>query len=143
MNCFNHPSEPAVTQCIDCGKGLCYDCATQYTSPICEECNNKRGKADIMKFVKPIVWSIVLFIVGYNLEIMGPDNAFGGYMFMSVYTGWKFISQFMPNLFILFNLRVLFWYYLIRIAVSMIIGAFTAPFYLVWCIYKLIRTILK
>ncbi len=139
MNCYNHPSQTAVAQCTDCGKGLCRQCASQYTIPICTQCNDKRKNVNVAEYVKPLVICTILYIIGSNLEIMGPDRGFGGYMFMSIYAGWKFINQFIPNVFLIFNLSAIFWYYLIRIFISMFIGAFVTPFYLGWCIYKLIR----
>lgn len=143
MNCFNHPNQPAVAQCADCGKGLCRQCASQYTIPICQSCNDKRKGSDTVGYIKPLVICIILYIIGYNLEIMGPDHAFGGYMLMCAYAGWKFIGQFIPNIFLIFNLSAIFWYYLIRLVISMFIGAFVTPFYLGWCIYKLVRTLTK
>ena len=38
MNCYNHPDLPAVSSCIDCNKGLCIECSSRYTFPICVEC---------------------------------------------------------------------------------------------------------
>lgn len=40
MNCYYHPQEPAVAQCVDCHKGLCQRCASKYEIPICDDCNN-------------------------------------------------------------------------------------------------------
>ena len=31
MNCYNHSDQPAVSTCIDCGKGLCSECSNKYT----------------------------------------------------------------------------------------------------------------
>ena len=42
MNCYNHPDLPAVSSCIDCNKGLCIECSSRYTFPICVECNKNR-----------------------------------------------------------------------------------------------------
>ncbi len=143
MNCFYHPSTPAVASCIDCGKGLCHSCASVYTQPICKECNDKRKGSEIAKCVKPLVICPILYIIGANLEILGPDPYMGGYMFMSIYAGWKFIDQFLPNIFIWFNLQAILYYYVVRIFLSMFIGALTTPFYLIWCLIKLIRSIVK
>lgn len=94
-------------------------------------------------YIKPIVICAILYVVGYNVELFGPDNATGGYMCMSIYAGWKIIDQFLPNLFIWFNIQALFWYYLIRIAVAMFIGAIATPFYLIYCVIRLVMTFLK
>lgn len=62
---------------------------------------------------------------------------------MSIYAGWKIIDQFLPNLFIWFNIQALFWYYLIRIVMSMFIGAFATPLYLFYCVIRLILLLIK
>lgn len=58
-------------------------------------------------------------------------------MCMSIYAGWKILDQFLPNLFIWFNIQAIFWYYLIRIAISMLIGAIATPIYLIYCIVRM------
>lgn len=139
MNCFFHPSEQAVAQCVDCQKGLCHTCASKYVIPICDSCNHHRRHAEMMTYIKPLILCLVLYIIGYQVKMMGSSSSFSGYIFMSIYIGWKFIHQFIPNMFILFSLRAMLWYYLIRIGISLFVGIFTAPVYLGWCIYKLIR----
>ena len=143
MNCFNHPSKTAVASCIDCGKGLCHSCASTYTQPICNNCNATRKKGEIIQYIKPLIICPILFLIGSNLEIMGPDRVLGGYMFMCIYAGWSFASQFLSNVFVWFELRAILLYYLVRIALAMFIGVFVTPFYLGWCVYKLIRVLLK
>jgi hypothetical protein len=46
MNCYEHPVQSAVAQCPDCGKGLCAECASAYSLPICNRCNKKRINAE-------------------------------------------------------------------------------------------------
>lgn len=143
MNCYFHPTEHAVAQCVDCHKALCHRCASKYAVPICENCNRKYKVAECTTYIKPIIICTILYIIGYNIEIFGPDNAMGGYMCMSIYAGWKIIDQFLPNLFIWFNIRAIFWYYLIRIAISMLIGAIATPIYLIYCVIRLIHIVIK
>lgn len=143
MNCFYHPTEYAVAQCIVCNKALCHSCASKHKEPICDSCNRKRKITACVNYIKPIFICLLLFIIGYNIEIFGPDNAMGGYMCMSIYAGWKIIDQFLPNLFIWFNIRAIFWYYLIRIAISMLIGAIATPIYLIYCVIRLIHIVIK
>lgn len=69
----------------------------------------------------------------------GADSAMNGYMTMSVYSGWKIINRFLPNLFVWFSVKAIFWYYLIKVAISMFIGIFTSPIYLIYCIIMIIR----
>ena len=94
-------------------------------------------------YLKPIIICTILYIIGYNVEIFGPDNALGGYMCMSIYAGWKIIDQFLPTLLVWFSFRAIFWYYLIRIAISMLIGAIATPVYLIYCVIRLIHIFIK
>lgn len=141
MNCYNHPARPAVAQCVDCHKGLCTSCARKYTIPICDECNNKRRGANLTHYVKPLICCLILFIIGYNLEIMGPDRFFGAYMLMCAYGGWKAINQFFPMIFVWFSLGAVLWHFLIKLAISMFLGVFITPVYLIYCLYKILRLI--
>ena len=143
MYCFFHPSKPAVAQCVDCHKALCLECASKYTIPICDACNNRRKFAERIGYLKPLIICIILYFIGYNLKIFNPDDTLGGYMCMSIYAGWKVINQFIPNLFVWFNLKAIFWYYLIRISVSMFIGVIVTPIYLLYCTVMLVRSFFK
>lgn len=143
MNCYFHSNRSAVAQCVDCHKGLCHECATKYTIPICDECNNKRFANERISYIKPLVICMILFTIGYNLEIWGADRTFGAYMLMCAYAGWKFINRFCPSVFVWFSLRSLFVFYLFKLGISMIIGFFVTPFYLIFCIYNLIKTFIK
>ena len=143
MNCFYHPYNTTVAQCVDCGKGLCSACAAKYSIPICDKCNNIRKRDDFAKYLKPIIICGILFIVGYNLNLFGPsDRTFGAYMIMCVYGGWRFINQHFPRLFLVFNLENIFWFYIVKFGISMFIGFFVTPFFLGYCGYKLVRIIL-
>lgn len=105
MNCYYHPTRPAVAQCVDCHKGLCRACAHKYTIPKCDECNNKRRGDNLAHYIKPFIICIILFVIGYNIEIFGPDHGFGAYMLMCAYGGWKAINQFAPMIFVWFRLE--------------------------------------
>ncbi len=141
MNCYYHPNHRAVAQCVDCNRGLCVKCASKYTVPICDACNTKRKSHERLMYIKPLVWCVVLFIVGYSLGDLFGDKMFGGYMIMCAYAGWKFINQFCPSVFVWFSLRAIYMFYLLKLGISMLIGFFATPIYLVYCVYKLIRTI--
>lgn len=143
MNCFNHPTRPAVAQCVDCHKGLCNECAHKYTIPICDECNNKRRGGNVAHFLKPFIVCAILFAVGYNLEVFGSDEFMGGYMLMCAYGGWKAINQFAPMIFVWLDMRSVLMFFLLKLAISMFIGFFLTPIYLVYCLVKIIRAIVK
>ena len=42
-----------------------------------------------------------------------------------------------------FTLEAVFWHYLIKLAISMFLGFFITPVYLVYCLYKIVRLIIK
>lgn len=139
MNCFYHPGREAVAQCADCSKGLCSECATRFTIPICPECNAARRRRELREYIVPLLLCALLFVIGYNAEFMGPDRLFGAYMLMSVYGGWKFINRFCPFIFVWFSVEAIFWYFLIKVALSMLIGFFVTPVYLGYCIWRIGR----
>ena len=82
MKCFYHPLEQAVAQCADCHKGLCWRCAHRYKIPICPECNNKRIYANLREYLKSLIICTLLYVIGYNLEVLGPDKQMGAYVFI-------------------------------------------------------------
>lgn len=46
MNCFNHPTEPAVIQCRRCGRGFCKDCASTIVDGLCADCRQREATAN-------------------------------------------------------------------------------------------------
>ncbi len=140
MNCYYHTGRQSVAQCVDCGKGLCSQCASKYTIPICDKCNDKRRFHETFQYAKPLLICIILYLIGYNIEILGPDQTLSGYILMSSYAGWKLINKLLPTFLVCFSLRSVFFYYLIKLCVSMIIGSLATPLYLIYCLYKLIMT---
>ena len=89
--------------------------------------------------IVPLLLCGLLFAIGYNSEFMGPDRLFGAYMLMSVYGGWKFINRFCPFVFVWFSVEAIFWYFLIKVALSMLIGFFVTPVYLGYCVWRIWR----
>ena len=142
MNCFNHPNHVSVAQCADCGKGLCQRCANKYHFPICDSCYNQRKRANFAQYLKPFVICTLLFVIGYHSGIFGEyDQLFGAYMVACAYGGWKFVNQCLPNLFVVFEMKAIIMFYIVKFVVSMLIGFFVTPFYLLYCLYHLIRLI--
>ena len=113
MNCYYHPDHDAVAQCADCGKGLCRSCATRFTIPICPECNGVRRRSELRGCIVPLL--------------------------LCVYGGWKFINRFCPFVFVWFSVEAIFWYFLIKVALSMLIGFFVTPVYLGYCVWRIWR----
>ena len=103
------------------------------------ECNGVRRRSELRGCIVPLLLCGLLFAIGYNSEFMGPDRLFGAYMLMSVYGGWKFINRFCPFVFVWFSVEAIFWYFLIKVALSMLIGFFVTPVYLGYCIWRIWR----
>lgn len=146
MNCFYHPDRPAVAQCPDCGKGLCRECASKFEKPICTACNDKRGKSAMMNYAKPLVACAIFFLVGC---LVGKSAGFGdapaimGYIFTCIYGGWSIVNMFFANIFISLDLHSIVIYYGLKIMLAMIVGVFTTPIFLGYCLYKVIRELIK
>ncbi|MDR0468274.1 MAG: hypothetical protein LBG67_05425 [Campylobacteraceae bacterium] len=62
MNCYNHPETAAVATCADCGKSLCKECASLYTTPICSECNLERAKSNKRSAIMSCFSSVAIFV---------------------------------------------------------------------------------
>lgn len=140
MNCYYHPTRPAVAQCPDCGKGLCKECASKFEKPICEGCNNKRGKDNLKTYLKPIIVCAVLFIVGCFVgKSIGDAPVPMGYIFTCVYGGWSIVDMFFSNIFVSLNLNSLIFYYGLKVLLAMLAGIVATPVFLGYCIFKLIK----
>lgn len=94
MNCYYHPDRPAVAQCVDCGKGLCQECASRNSKniPLCPSCAKKRLskaiRADIIYF---IVLAIV-YVIGYEVGMHTNNHQNWGYEFVAIWTGLSLMS---------------------------------------------------
>ena len=141
MNCYYHPFDPAVAPCVDCGKGLCYRCAHKYTIPICDECNQKRKSKSTASYLTPLIACAMLFVMGYLLDFMQGEPVLCGYLCMSIYGGWKALDRFLPIVLVWLNLESIFWFFVFKLFFAMLLGVFITPFYLIYCLYKLICTI--
>lgn len=149
MNCFYHPSEPAVTKCQDCEKYLCHACATKYTTPICDSCYQKRLNRERMSYIKAIVICIILFIVAFNIEDDPRYQLLAGYLAMSAYAGWMYANKIIDFIVKTFWPKSTLWvslpiflvciYYVFKLYIAVHIGVFVTPFYLFNCGRKLLK----
>lgn len=148
MNCFHHPNEAAVAQCPDCGKGLCQQCASNYKTPICKTCNDARRRKAIVSYALPLCVYVVLFILGYRWNFMSTANSpdahiLSGYVLMSIISGYQFVNAIMPFKLVSGSSTTWLIYYVLKLALYVVAGFFTAPFTIGWNIFKLIRSIVK
>lgn len=139
MNCINHPSESAVSQCQVCSKGLCVDCTSKFSKPICPECFSASRK----KRKRAIVTEILLtFLIGFPVAVIldllvndtykTPDSFFESRFFLlcmglGLVAGWKTLTQITPQMFLF--LPVLGWvlYFLIKAILSLFVGLVALP----------------
>lgn len=147
MNCYDHPYENAVAYCPDCGKGLCFECSRAHTFPICKQCNQNRKKQNRKVNSKPLLIGVFLFIIGYSTNLMSltgssEDRIICGYVCMSIYFGWRLLFQVLPFLFIVGSLQIMFFYLLVKVFLSAIIGFVATPFILIKNAIGFIRCLL-
>ena len=148
MNCINHPSEAAVAQCVDCGKGLCTQCVAGQKMPLCASCRQARKRNAIIGSVLFLALYAALFIVGYKLNFMSskgsPDAQFvSGYTLMAIVSGWQFLNSIIRWRLIQGTLVTWSMYYLLKLFAAAIVGFVTAPFTIVWNIIKIVRNIMR
>ena len=157
MNCYNHINEAAVATCVDCGKGLCYECAHAYTTPICNACYLVRIKAERSSIQKrwrvSLGVAIILNIIFYSLmPIYLKDTRINMiivhtimviislYIFVSITYGWRALTSITPIGFYINSLidritmsscAFVFQYFIlfiIKAAIAIIVGFFITPY---------------
>ena len=76
MKCYHHPDRDAVAACMECGRGLCKECASYYTKPLCSECAVSKAlhiKGNLEKacllFAVLALLSLVVIAAAYAPEI--------------------------------------------------------------------------
>lgn len=144
MNCYYHPSRPAVAQCPDCGKGLCRKCASIYVKPICRDCNRHRAGQERASYIRTLVGCTIFFIIGCIIgNSAGESPLMIGYLLACLYGGWSSVGKLFANIFIMLDLRSIATYFIVRAVLAILVGLVTTPFYLIYCIYKLFTTSVK
>lgn len=151
MNCYEHPIQPAVAQCPDCSKGLCADCASSYSVPICKECNGKRINTEKGAIIKEL---LLTYGMGILLGIlftrwMGTQHSYPlthtiisyvifSYIFSGIVPGWKTLTRITPSVFLFLPLIGWLFYFIIKLALSLCVGLVMLPIRTVRNIYRLI-----
>lgn len=151
MNCYNHPSETAVAQCIDCGKGLCSCCAATYSIMICNSCNRQRIQNEKSRIIKELIFT---FIFGISLAyLFGQAIFFKGesfsaktviiyyiiyiYIFAGVVSGWKTLTSITPRIFLILPIIGWLLYFIVKLFLSFWIGLVMLPIRVFRNIYRL------
>ena len=136
MNCYNHIDQPAVGTCIDCGKGLCSECAHKYTNPICDSCNLNRIRKEKSEMIKR--WGIILivaFIITifyYNISedksSLTASSLIGiFYSGIGIQYGWRALNAITPSMFLVLPIIGWFFYFIVKAIISGLIGFFITP----------------
>jgi hypothetical protein len=116
MECFVHPSAPAVGLCKSCGKGVCRSCAipvnrglacSEACRPFAESLSrlqvasiNNVGLYSVQRFAQPLI-ALVFLATGFYLLSVYPSDAFtwfvlaAGAVFalVSAATWYRFVRQ--------------------------------------------------
>ncbi len=131
MKCHKHYDMDAVGQCIDCSKGLCPECASKYTIPICDNCNLLRLKNDKNILVKNTVITVVAFIIG--LFVYSYNNSpvlftfIGALFFAGIPWGWSFLNKITPEIFLFMPIIGWVFFFCFKFSIALMIGIFILP----------------
>ena len=141
MFCFNHNETGAVQQCEGCGKGLCRECVTLFSLPICSECNHSLACEELGKRISTIVFSAILFIIPFFVADGFSSKLIFGYIFGSLPWGYQFMGSFYDAAYS--KVKVIFTkkedagnHILKQVLIGLLLGPFVAPF-------AIIKTILR
>ncbi|MDD3224613.1 MAG: hypothetical protein PHX70_07910 [Clostridium sp.] len=85
MKCYKHTDCDAVSQCNDCGRGLCHECTNNFTVPLCTNCMIKRINKKKAALIKDTFIMMLLFVIGLaiseHFNIYNKKALFIGYIF--------------------------------------------------------------
>ena len=91
-----------------------------------------------------MVVCVICFIAGVLIGLaMDMEPLVMSYIFTCVYGGWSIVNMFFSNIFISLNLQSIIFYYGVKILLSVVVGVFATPIFLGYCVYKIIREIMK
>ena len=132
MNCYFHPNEPAVTQCAECGRGLCRDCASAPGGNLCRNCIEKAKSEKRALLIR----SIAIFAIVFVLCLSAPGTPFFvallvAYGVAGTPCGWRALSSIQPRMFLF--LPIIGWliYFGIKLFLSYWIGSIAMPMQIV------------
>ena len=139
MNCYNHTIQPAVAQCPDCGKGLCGECASSYSIPICSSCNRKRINREKSEIIKEL---LLTFGVGILLTVLFVKWTSEGsnplqdsimiyviftYIFCGLVPGWNTLVGITSNIFLFLPFVGWVLYFIVKLVLSLAVGLIVLP----------------
>ena len=149
MNCYEHPMQPAVAQCPDCGKGLCTECALTYSIPVCKKCNKKRINNEkgviITEMLLTYGTGILLGILFTRWTSSGhsypPSHITISYIvfiyaFSGIVPGWRTLTRITPSVFLILPIVGWLFYFIIKLALALCLGIVMLPIRTVRNIYR-------
>lgn len=142
MNCYNHHESNAVAQCQDCSKGLCNECAKQFSLPICSTCNTARGGNEKNRIMKEL---FLTFGIGIGLVYMASKGPIGellfkensiqstllilgmAYVYSGLVAGWYTLNKITPQIFLFLPLIGWVIYFVVKAMIAMWVGLVMLP----------------
>ena len=117
MKCFYHEDREAVSQCVDCGKFLCKECASKYKPILCDDCYEERiaqnqanniawaqqvertYKLANLFFLVPVIAMMLLGIIneGGIGKLLSGINSIFAYLILGVIAGMVGVSIALRN----------------------------------------------
>lgn len=144
MKCAQHFELDAVGTCNSCGRGLCPECVSVFTPPVCASCALAHNKGVATSLWTQLALMGGLFIVALLLLVgKVPLLSAIGYALMAAFfpPGWSFLGRyFSPSGGYLFPMAR--WMHLgFQAATALFIGVIVGPIYLfnAWKELKTVR----
>ena len=142
MNCANHPTEPAVAQCVNCGRGLCQTCVDGQKKTLCISCKISRYQKSVIRSILYLLLYVVLFYIGYRWNFLShnhsPDDAkFSGYFFITVLTGFYLIQSWSQDIIVVNDSVCAIISLIFRFIFSLLIGFVAVPFVILLNVFRL------
>lgn len=137
MKCSNHYERDVVSQCVECGKGLCPECTNKYNVPLCDHCALVRINANKNLLVKNSILMIGLFILGFfaNESTSFIEKIIFAYFVAGIPWGWSILTNITPSMFLFLPWIGWLIYFAVKLIIAMFIGMFVTPYK----IYKIIK----
>ena len=135
MNCYYHPTEPAVARCTRCGKGVCSQCI-RYSEEavVCPACDRTGQTEGLFYYLKYVIcmWHC------FASETVRHSPYESGYILLALVCGWQALNRIMPLRMESGTLVAWGIYALLKVLAAVVVGIFTAPLIVLYNIYKLI-----
>ena len=97
MHCELHPEQPAVSNCIYCGKALCKKCAGSYLSSMCAGCASVHSYRVHEQFSVLVILTIIAALFGSVLFHDFTARWISALIFSGLPSGWYFYSDYLQR----------------------------------------------